>query len=361
MYNQCVSFFNSGEPLPKKVSLDQYIQSLQKQAENKWTTCLGKTRQEAVCEAEQAYRQARKANPGKPVKIKYRSCRDNSQVIQFKNDAFKSGTWFPSKVRGLLFGTAYGYEFPTQCVYGTELAYQRTKHGYHWFAVFPQAEPVVKKDTDKVIGFDPGIRTFLTGFDGENLLEVGKKDLGRIVRLCLHLDRLIGRKSRAKGQSQKKLRYRLGLAIKRLRVRIKNLVNDLHHKVSRLIIAHYKIVFLPTYKASEMVLKVSRKINRKSVRSMLTWSMSRFANHLEQMALRHGVLVIRTNEAYTSKTCPKCGKIHQKLGGNKTFTCPECGFTLPRDWVGAINNLIKAIASLDFEVQDNQLMINCAG
>jgi putative transposase len=89
--------------------------------------------------------------------------------------------------------------------------------------------------------------------------------------------------------------------------------------------------------------------------------MSRFANHLEQMALRHGVLVIRTNEAYTSKTCPKCGKIHQKLGGNKTFTCPECGFTLPRDWVGAINNLIKAIASLDFEIQDNQLMVNCAG
>jgi len=29
--------------------------------------------------------------------------------------------------------------------------------------------------------------------------------------------------------------------------------------------------------------------------------------------------------------------------------------------VGAINNLIKAIASLDFEVQDNQLMVNCAG
>jgi putative transposase len=110
-----------------------------------------------------------------------------------------------------------------------------------------------------------------------------------------------------------------------------------------------------------MVLKASRKINRKSVRSMLTWSMARFAKHLEQMAARHGVLVIRTNEAYTSKTCPQCGKIHAKLGGNKTFTCPECGFSLPRDWVGAINNLIKAIASLDFEIQEHQLMITCAG
>jgi putative transposase len=78
------------------MSLDQYIQGLQKQAENNWTNCLGKTRQEAVCEAEQAYKQARKANQGKAVQIKYRSCRNNSQVIQFKNDAF-TGEGFPQR------------------------------------------------------------------------------------------------------------------------------------------------------------------------------------------------------------------------------------------------------------------------
>ncbi len=72
------------------------------------------------------------------VTIKFRSCRDSSQVIQFKNDAFKSGTWFVSKVKGLRFCTAYGYEFPQECIYGTELAYQRTSHGYQWFAIFPQ-------------------------------------------------------------------------------------------------------------------------------------------------------------------------------------------------------------------------------
>jgi putative transposase len=96
VYNQCVSFLNAEKILPEKMSLDQYIQGLQKQAENNWTNCLGKTRQEAVCEAEQAYKQARKANQGKAVQIKYRSCRDNSQVIQFKNDAF-TGEGFPQR------------------------------------------------------------------------------------------------------------------------------------------------------------------------------------------------------------------------------------------------------------------------
>jgi putative transposase len=110
------------------------------------------------------------------------------------------------------------------------------------------------------------------------------------------------------------------------------------------------------------VIKAKRKINRKSVRSMLTWSFGRFAEHLEQNAKGHGVLVVRTNEAYTSKSCPSCGKVHHKLGGNRIFTCPHCNFTLPRDWVGAINNLIKALINLAFEIKEgNQLMITCAG
>ncbi|RUT02525.1 hypothetical protein DSM106972_060030 [Dulcicalothrix desertica PCC 7102] len=367
VYNQCVAFFNSGEKLPKNVSLDQHIQNLQKEKGSVWTACLGKTRQEAVCEAQSAFRQARKAMTRKPkierttVTIRFRSCRDNSQVIQFKNDAFKGGTWFVSKVKGLLFCTASGYELPTECVYGTELAYQRSQNGYQWFAIFPEYKEPEISSSQKVIAFDPGVRTFLTGFDGETILEFGKKDIGRVIRLCLHLDKLIGRKIKASGKENKKFRYKLGQAIKRVRIRIKNLINDMHHKVSSLLVQNYKVIFLPTYETSQMVLKAKRKINRKSVRSMLTWSFGRFALTLEQSCNRHGVLLVRTNEAYTSKSCPKCGTVHSKLGSNKTFTCPHCKFTLPRDWVGAINNLIKPVANLAFEIQDNKLVISCAG
>ncbi|MBC6455801.1 MAG: transposase [Hormoscilla sp. SP5CHS1] len=58
---------------------------------------------------------------------------------------------------------------------------------------------------------------------------------------------------------------------------------------------------------------------------MLTWAMGRFASHLEQAASRKGVLVVRCNEAYTSKNCPKCGHVHKKLGGSKIHKCPACG------------------------------------
>jgi putative transposase len=110
---------------------------------------------------------------------------------------------------------------------------------------------------------------------------------------------------------------------------------DLHHKVANFLTTNYKVIFLPSFKTSEMVLKSKRKINRKSVRNMLTWSHYRFAQHLTQMAARRGVLVVRLSEAYTSKTCGKCGHIHKKLGGSKTYKCPKCGTQIPRDINGA--------------------------
>ncbi len=359
VYNQCIELFNLGLKLPDDLSLDQYIQNLQQFPHNEWTKCLGKTRQEAVCEAEQARKQAKKAWMSIPVgergllKMHFRSCRNKSQVIQFKNDAYKNGTWFPTKVKGLLYCTACGYEVPQNCEYGTELIYQRGQ----WFASFPQYIPEQSTGSDKAIAFDPGNRCFVTGYDGSNILEIGKGDIGRITRLCLHLDKLISQKVKAKGKTNKKLRYKLQLAIDKLRFKISCLVDDLHRKTTNLVVNNYKLVFLPTYETSQMVLKATRKINKKSVRNMLSWAFGRFAEHLEQAAKRHGVLIIRTNESYTSKTCPHCGKIHRKLGGNKVFKCPSCGFNYPRDWVGAVNNMLAALQAIAFSVQDNQISI----
>jgi hypothetical protein len=41
--------------------------------------------------------------------------------------------------------------------------------------------------SDLVIALDPGVRTFMTGFDGQNVLELGRGDIGRIYRLARHM------------------------------------------------------------------------------------------------------------------------------------------------------------------------------
>jgi putative transposase len=79
---------------------------------------------------------------------------------------------------------------------------------------------------------------------------------------------------------------------------------------------------------------------------MLTWSHYQFKKVLKFQALKRGSVVHEITEEYTSKTCSKCGHIHQSLGGNKTFKCPECGHRLNRDWNGCINIFNKSLNGL---------------
>ncbi|MFP4409866.1 RNA-guided endonuclease TnpB family protein [Coleofasciculus sp.] len=243
---------------------------------------------------------------------------------------------------------------PTECIYGTELVYQRGK----WFACIPVRVEEISTSNSGVIALDPGNRAFLTGYDGENVLEIGQGDIGRINRLCSHLDNLL---SRAALSPSKRQRHKMRKAANRIRERISCLVKDLHNKVTSLLVRNYKLIFLPTYETSQMVVKSARKLNRKSVRNMLTWSHAKFASHLEQMARRHGVLVIRCNESYTSKTCTNCGHIHSSLGGSKIFNCRACGIRIKRDVNGARNIMLRALQATAFIITgDAVLTLNAA-
>lgn len=292
----------------------------------------------AVQDAYDAWKQAR-ANGGE---AKFRSCRQPTQSIKFKVGNYIHGTWFPQLTKGMSFDTSQ--TLPGNCPYGTQLVRDRRR----WFAIVPEFVPKSQTQQAKVIALDPGIRTFLTGYDGDEVLEIGKGDIERVVRLCFHLDDLI---SRAIHKSVKaKQRRSMLRAASRIRIKIRNLVDEIHRQTASYLVHNYKVIFLPTFDTSEMVIKSKRRINKKSARSMLTWSHFRFKQLLKAMADRFGVLVVETNEAYTSKTCGQCGAVHAKLGGSKTFKCSICGQIADRDWNGAFNIMLKALAGTPFSL-----------
>ena len=76
-----------------------------------------------------------------------------------------------------------------------------------------------------------------------------------------------------------------------------------------------------------------------------------------QITQNTNVLVVLCNESDTSKTCPKCGHIHDKLGGNKKFRCPSCGYTAHRDWNGARNIMIRALSAITINIKNNAMQI----
>src|SRR6478672_804662 len=291
-------------------------------------------RQMAVFQAFEAHKAAKK----KKGTAKFRSRFDTSQTIRFQTSNWKFGTFYPTATKGLTFKTSEPIIEVMQHEPTLSLINRQWLICYAIDA--PKIEPI---ESESVVALDPGIRTFLTGFDGSDFIEIGKNDIGRIYRLARHLDKLMSRIGVSKGKQFKRLRYCLRKSAAKIRIKIKNLVNELHKKAAKYLAGTYKLIFLPTFETQQMVKKGKRRLATKTARAMVTLSHYRFKQMLKHQATKHGGVVVDVTEEYTSKTCSKCGHVHHKLGGSKLFKCPECGHTLDRDKNGAFNILLKAL------------------
>jgi len=338
VYNQAIALQKASKKRWSKLSLRNAVMQSALPEWVKETPC--HIRQNAIFDAHQAY----SASPD----CKFRSCRAPKQTLKFNDSNFSKGTWYPKLTKGLTFRASE--PIPKTC----ERASMLIKEKDRWFAVFP--EPVLGAATQSisVIALDPGVRTFLTGFDGSKFLEFGRGDMGRITRLCQHLDKLMGRAAKCNNRRQRQKMYK---AAARMRTKIQNLVNEAHKQVACYLTQNYRVIFLPTFETSQMVAKAKRKINSKTARSMLTWAHYRFKTFLKQAAQTRDCIVVDVTEEYTSKTCTACGHIHLKLGGAKKFRCPECEHELDRDFNGAFGILLKALQDTAFTISPDGVAI----
>lgn len=290
-------------------------------------------RQNAIFDAHQAYTASQDC--------KFRNCHAPRQTIKFNNSNFSQGQWYPKLTKGLDFKTSE--PIPRKSINATQLV--KTKSG-EWFAVFLNETHPKRNKNDSIISLDPGVRSFLTGFDGQKFIEIGENDMVKINRLCSYLDDLMSRISQSFGHQKAKMRK----ASSRLRNRIRDLVDECQKQVANYLTKNYKVILLPTFETSEMTKKNKRKIRTKTARQMLTWSHYRFKQVLKNKAELSGCHVIDVTEEFTSKTCTKCGHVHQKLGGSKVFKCPECGHSLKRDFNGALGIMLKALSDTTFTI-----------
>jgi len=300
---------------------------------------------------------AKKPHPFAGKKIaRFRSIRDQRITLQFDPTAYKNGRWMVSSTKHLPPPEFRGH----QCCVLTDGATELTFNKGRWFAHFPVEQPIAEPRPleQKIVSLDPGIRTFMTGFDGSNFLEFGNGDFGRIAKLCWHLDKLKSRHDRAKGQEFKRLRFKLRQAMERIRTRIKNIRSECHKQVGSYLARNYDVIVLPTFETSQMVAKKARKLHSKTARAMMNWAFYQFSQTLDHLCNRYGSLLVRITEEYTSKTCVSCGHVHQKLGSSKKFKCPNCGFEIKRDFNGAVGIFLKALWDTTFLNQVGNVVLD---
>jgi putative transposase len=275
---------------------------------------------------------------GTKFRLSYKSREDRSSSIQVLKKHWKNGhyckTSLPGKLRTTE-GDVLMLEKDSKLV--------KTRYNtYSLCVVYESEDPITTKLPSNSVALDPGVRTFMTGYDPSgNIVEIGKGDSNALFKMCRGVDKVMSRVATATNHKSRYQRKRAGA---RMRQQIKNRIKDLHRKAAKYLCETYKTIFLPVFGPSQMVRKRNRKIRSKTVRQMLTFSHYQFRQHLLHKAKDYnGCRVVLVDEAYTSKTCSRCGHIKQKLGGAKVYHCKECGLVIDRDINGARNIWIRSV------------------
>jgi putative transposase len=327
------------------------------------------------------FEQWKKGNFKYSFSMRFRTKKDDSESITIRSRVYKDDIFYPS-----FWKTADGIKLPplptkTPLPDKIEHDFKLIRKGNSFFIGLPlpmeikQGVPQVSlkynfvdnqskvekplRETvicpppeQKIVSIDPGIRTFATLYDPSGIhIDWAPNDCNYIRHICEDMDDLQSRiyqkvEGKDKFSLPSKKRYRMKKALTRMRVRVKNLVREVHNKLCKYLCENYNVVLIPKFESSKMVSRARRRINSRTVRSLLTWSHYAFRMRLHQKAEEHPwVKVIEVTEEYTSKTCGRCGTINKNLGGNKTFHCSNCNWIIDRDVNGARNILLKWMLS----------------
>lgn len=346
-YNKCLDFVKKKEvKLTKKSLRAKCLNSKSKIfVDNPW---LKETpydiRDEGMNDLLKAYKINFKVHKGKKIfNIKFRSRKDNQQsiVIHHKHYKHKKGLYaFIKNIKTC--------EKLPEVKHDFRIVLDRLGRYYMCIPIEVKQAKIQSK-TPSIISFDPGVRTFMTGYDvNGKVLEFGNSnDNSRIFKYCLQYDKYQSIKDKKKFKGRTKRNFRKKML--RIREKIRNLIKDLHFKLSKFLCINYKQIIIPEFKTKNMVNRMTRKINSKTARTMLTWSHYLFRQRLIHKAKEYkDRKVIITTEEYTSQTCGVCGKLNKKLGRKEIFKCSSrlClgGFEMGRDVNASRNVLIKFLS-----------------
>jgi len=282
----------------------------------------------AVREAKKKYKKT-----GQVQKVKFRSRKDRIQSCYIPKSAVTNLGIYHT----ILGKIRYTEQLPDN-IGDCRLVFH---HGQHYICIPHDVPRQLSENQGRVVALDPGVRSFLTLFTEDSFGWIGTGDIGRIQRLCYYLDDLISRTTKVKT----KQRRRLKKAADRLRLRIRHLIDEMHHKVARFLVDNFDVILLPTFDVSQMVVKSTRKLRSKSVRQMLSWAHYRFERFLKHKAFETGKVVLDCNEAYTSKTVSWTGEIISNLGGKKVIVGGD-GFRMDRDINGARGIFLRALGDI---------------
>jgi len=188
--------------------------------------------------------------------------------------------------------------------------------------------------TDKNIGIDLGLKSFLITSEGETI--DNPKYYARYEKKLAKLQRKYAKKKKGS-----KNRNKARLKVARLHAKITDTRRDFQHKLSTRIVHENQVICLESL-AVKNLLK-----NHCLAKAIADVGWSEFVRQLEYKAVWYGRTVVRIDRfSPSSKTCHCCGWVKEDLTlDDRVFVCEDCGNVTGRDYNAACNVLTAGLAA----------------
>jgi putative transposase len=178
-----------------------------------------------------------------------------------------------------------------------------------------------------VIGVDLGVNTLIAATDGHKVLLLSGREAKATVQWRnKNLTSISQRQSKLTKGSRRWKRLQRRKAC--LRAKARRRLNDLAHKATRKVADAFPGA---TCYVGEPFNDAAQDVAPHQAQTVSQACNARLIAQLDYKTCG----AVQVNEAYTSQTCPRCGR---RRVCSRTFRC-ECGIVAPRDAVGATNIL----------------------
>jgi len=182
-------------------------------------------------------------------------------------------------------------------------------------SLFIRLPKVTFKKTGKPLGIDIGVNKLIADSNGKFYGQEFKTIRDKILR------RKKGSKSRRRAYAER--------------------TNFINRTLNQLPWKNISILGMEDLKGIKTGKKKNR--NKNFRKAMAPWVARQVLDRAKAKALENRVCPVEVPPAYTSSSCPICGKVSEKNRKGEKFQCIFCGHTGDADYIGALNILAKTL------------------
>lgn len=333
VYNYCIALHRRYYKMYGKYlsanKLKKHLTKVKKRPSKAAWSALGSQSIQDVAEridrSYQAFFKAKKTGSSRRISIPHFCKRKNYRSFSLKQAGYK----FHDGNHITILGRDYKYVAHREFDGAVKLVtIKRDQVGDYWLCVICQQEDqTVIPRMGKAIGYDFGLKVFLTGSDGSRIISPRFFEQGS--QQLRHAQKGLSRKKEGSGN-----RARAKVDVARVYRNIANRRKDWFFKLAGSLAGQYSDICLEDLNMKSMQALWGRKVS--------DYAFSEFVGILGYQMSKVGGTVHQVPRFYpSSKTCACCGRVLDKLPLDiREWDCPACGSHHDRD-VNAAKNILK--------------------